>query len=188
MKWLRRPALWLVVVVVGGVTCWSLGREQPPMDDALWSSVRPVIHEQLPLAPEVATTGILAATGHDRARWFCAEKPIEIRREDDAIRVGMIAHCEEYGQRDGALLTGSGTRGAMVVTVTGEPGAYRLAAVRWASDGASHESSIREMFTPAGAREALAAEGGGGSPDSAGVADTARRHFGWQPEVPGLPG
>jgi hypothetical protein len=187
MKWLRRPVVWLVAVVVaGGVTWWFLARAEPPMDDALLASVRPAIHEQLPHAREVSGGGMLTGGGRDpSARWFCAEEPIEIRRQDNAIRVGMIAHCAEYALRDGALVTGTGTSGAMVVTVTGAPGAYRLATVRWASDGAAHEASIRAMFTSAGAREALAAEGRGGPPDAA---DTARRHFGLPPNAPVLPG
>jgi hypothetical protein len=175
-------------VVAGAVAWWLLARDEPPMDEALLDSVRPAIHEQLPRATEVSGGGMLTDARQDPpARWFCAEKPIEIRRQGTDIRVGMVAHCAEYGVRDGALVNGTGTSGAMVVTVTGEPDAYRLSTVEWARDGAAHAASIREMFTPAGAREALRIEQGGEAPGSATLEDEARRHFGLPPDAPVLP-
>jgi hypothetical protein len=184
MKWLRRPVFRLVAVlavVAGALGWWWLARDEPPMDEELLAAVRPVIDEQLPRAPEVAWGGMLTGAREGLpTRWFCATTPIEVRRQGKGVRVGMIAHCAEYGLRDGALVGGSGSSGAMAVTVTDN----RLTTVDWARDGAAHEPSIRTMFTPAGAKEALRAEQGGASPD---VADQARRHFGLPENAPVLP-
>jgi hypothetical protein len=188
MTWLRRPWVRLAVVAVvvaAGLTTWWLSRDEPPMDEALLESVLPTINEQLPTTREVAYGGML--TGSDQplpARWFCTTTPIEIQRQGTDIRVGLIANCGEYAHRDGALVSGSGSSGAMMVTVTGEPSAYRLAKVEWGRDGAAHEASIREMFTPAGAREALQAEQFGDTPDPT---NQARQHFGLPSNAPVLP-
>lgn len=176
------------LLIAGAVAWQALARDEPPMDGALLASVRPAIHEQLPRSPEVGGHGVLTGRHQElRPRWFCAEKPIEIRRLGNEIRVGLIARCAEYGLRGGALVTGTGSSGAMVVAVTGEPGEYRLSAVEWARDGAAHSASVRRMFTPAGTREALQAEQGGDGPGSSTMEDEARRHFRLPPDAPVLP-
>lgn len=177
------------VVVAVAVTWWVLARDEPPMDEALLESVRPAIHEQLPRSREVSEGGMLTGSRQDlRPRWFCAEMPIEIWRQGSDIRVGLITHCAEYGRDGDALVNGTGISGAMAVTVTGEPGTYRLSRVEWARDGAAHAASIERMFTPAGAKEALQVERGGHGPDSATLEDEARRHFGLPPNASVLPG
>jgi hypothetical protein len=176
-------------VVVVAVTWWWLARDEPPMDEALLESVRPAIHEQLPRSREVGRGGMLTGSRQDlRPRWFCAERAIEIWRQGTDIRVGLIAHCAEYGRNGDALVSGTGMSGAMAVTVVGEPGAYRLSTVEWARDGAAHVASIERIFTPAGARVALHAEQGGHAPDTATLEDEARRHFGLSPTARVLPG
>lgn len=190
--WTMRRLRWFAAggaVVAVAVTWWLLARDKPPMDEALLDSVRPVIHEQLPRSREVSGGGMLTGSRQDlHPRWFCAVNPIEIWRQGTDIRVGLITHCAEYGRDGDALVSGTGTSGAMAVTVTGDPGTYRLSRVEWASDGAAHVASIERMFTPAGAREAIQAERNGHAPDSTTLEAEARSHFGLPPTAPVLPG
>lgn len=145
----------------------------------LHQSVLPAIERHLQDNPDLR--GSLA----DRSsRWFCSEHIIEIRERGDELLVGLVAHCDEYVELDGALGAGSGYRGAKLVTLAKENGGYVVTAVESAKDGDQHRASIEAMFTPAGVEAVFDRR----SHNLDNTAAEAKAAFGLEPDAPVIPG
>lgn len=170
----------VVTLLLGG--WFLLGRTSPPVvDKAQEQSMLPAIHEQLERGP---WEGMLRSARPDLVpRWFCSEHVIEIRPDGPTSLVGLQARCQEFGRDGGSLVEGSGESGPQLVTLLGDPGNYRVGQVRHARDGSEFTTSVRQMFSPAGAAEALRLEGNA-SGVLADPAVEARRLFGLPPDAP----
>jgi hypothetical protein len=150
------------------------GHTVPELDQDLWRAVSPVVHADLPANAKVTWPG---------GRWFCAERAVETRRDGGDVRVGLLATCTAYIQRDGALVMSSGFSGALVVTLTSGPDGYRVRDVEVPVDGAGNDASLRRMFSAAGYKEVRSSSGRAG-PDPA---PEARAAFGLPAGAPVLP-
>lgn len=146
-------ALLAGVVAIAGCTA----PPAPEADPTLRKAVQPVVHDALIAAQEkdggqLADDSSLAAT----ARWFCAEKIIEIRElEDGSVKVGLDMVCSELAARDGTLVEGSGVHAPRLMELsregTGKAAVYRVRRHDSAPDGAGHDAWIGRSFSEGGA-------------------------------------
>jgi hypothetical protein len=162
------------LALVGSAVVLLTDHAEPELDEDLWRAVNPVVHADLPTNPKLTWLG---------GRWFCAERAVETQRDGDAVRVGLIATCEAYIQRDGALTRGGRFAGALVVTLTSGPDGYRVRDVEVPLDGAGNDASLRRMFSAAGYEEVRSSTGRA-RPDPA---PEARAAFGLPADAPVLP-
>jgi hypothetical protein len=147
--WNRRritQAAGAVLVLAGALVTVVLLTEdpEPEFDENLWQAVAPVVHADLPANRKVTWA---VSPGE---RWFCAERPVETRRDGGDVRVGLIARCDAYVRQDSALVQSGGMSDALVVVLTPGPDGYRVREVEVPSDGAGHDASLRRMFSAAG--------------------------------------
>ncbi|MFL6125387.1 hypothetical protein [Actinophytocola sp.] len=150
---------------------------KPELDETLLREVGPVVHAALPTDRELTWPGPL------KGRWFCAERWVETRHIDGAVRVGLIANCSEYARRDGALVESAGLHSPLVVTLTPGRNGWRVHDVDVPTDGAGHDASLRRMFTQPGYEEVRRSMGEPG-PDPA---VEAREAFRLPVDAPVLP-
>ena len=138
-------------------------------------AVAPVVHADLPTNPKVTWPG--SAGG----RWFCAERPVQTRRDGLTFEWDLIANCSEYVRRDEVLVEGSGSSMALVVTLASGPDGYRVRDVEVPVDGAGNDASLRRMFSEAGYEEVRRSAGRPGpdpAPEARGGVRAARRRAG----------
>lgn len=131
------------VLVVGllGVAA-VLEERPPPVDSALAEAVTPVVDTELQREGPWRVAG---------ARWFCAERVVEIRRQNGELKVGMHAVCDAYTGDGGGLRTVGGESAVKLVTVTEAP--HRVVRVETPPDGAGNADWIDQNFSRAGAAE-----------------------------------
>jgi hypothetical protein len=146
--WNRRRIMFAVagaVLLAGSaITVALLTDPEPELDQNLWQAVNPVVHAEL-LANKKITHSVSPGM-----RWFCAEEPVETRRDGADVRVGVRMTCIAYEQRDGALVERAGSSGPLVVTLTPTPDGHRVREVEVPVDGRGFDASVRRMFSPAG--------------------------------------
>ncbi|ALG06760.1 hypothetical protein [Kibdelosporangium phytohabitans] len=148
----------------------------PELDQELLRAVAPVVHADLPVNRKVVWPGTAGG------RWFCAERPVETRRDGDDVRFGLLASCSEYAHRDGKLVHGSGFSGALVVTLAASPDGYRVRDVELPPDGAGNSAALKRMFSAAGYEQVQRSAGHGPDP-----APEARAAFGLPADAPVVP-
>ncbi len=154
---------------------WWIVDEMQPVDEDVVREALPVIDEHLRAS---AWKGILSSTpGVEGIRWVCTEKVIETLPDGERFRVGLVAYCEEFARRDGALVAGSAFHQPAVYLVErGELG-YRVISREVAKDGAGYSPSVRAMFSWSGAKRVLDGVG----PDS--PSSVAAAAFGLPPDT-----
>ncbi|TWP52462.1 hypothetical protein FKR81_09010 [Lentzea tibetensis] len=161
------------VLVVGllGVAA-VLEERPPPVDSALAGAVTPVVDAELQREGPWRIAG---------ARWFCAERVVEIRRQNGELKVGVHTLCDAYITDGGGLRTVGGESGAKLVTMTEAP--HRVVHVETPPDGAGNAEWIDENFSRAGAAEVhRRIATGSGLADQA--ASEARLAFGLPADTP----
>ncbi|MGJ6961077.1 hypothetical protein ACSDR0_04145 [Streptosporangium sp. G11] len=179
----------LVALGVAGLQAWEprrpdltgLAREEVlTLDASTRATFLRVVDDHLQTAPErVGNTFLTQERPELDPRMFCHEELVEIRRKSaNAYLVGVVAMCEEFARSGDALLSGTGFRVPLLVTLEAAGGRFEVRHVREAGDGAENLPSIRAMFSPDGAPRAHEL-GGHGSPGLAErTGDEARRAFG----------
>ncbi|ONI77264.1 hypothetical protein ALI144C_34950 [Actinosynnema sp. ALI-1.44] len=120
---------------------------RPELDEDLLRAVAPVVHTDLPTNRKVVWPS------QPGGRWFCAQRPVEIRRDGDDVRLGLIANCSMYVRRDAALVLSGGFSGGLVAVLTPGPDGYRVRDVEVPVDGAGNAESLKRMFSTAGYEE-----------------------------------
>ncbi|HET9141790.1 hypothetical protein [Actinophytocola sp.] len=166
-----------------GVSGWLVIERYsaPEVDAGLARAVLPLIDQELERGP---WTGLLtSARPESGPRWFCAQRVVETGRDGAELRVGLLAHCVEYGRADGALIGGSGEQCAKLVVLTGGSGRWTVTRIESSPDGHAAAGWEREHFSPAAVRRLH--DWLGASPDlSEDVTAQARLAFGLPPDAP----
>jgi hypothetical protein len=151
-----------VLLAVVGLWLFTVLVHQPPkVDQALAEKVLPVIDAHL-----------------QGGKWFCTERVIEIRQQDDELRVGLDTSCQEYFRSGNTLVAASGQSSPKLVTLAGGPDRYEVRRVQSPLDGAGYSDSVRRMFSAAGYTEVRRSVA---LPDPA---VEARQEFGLPPDAP----
>lgn len=161
--------------LVGGLVWWAFEFgpfESPDLDDDLAAAVTPAVDAKL---TSPLWRGALGGT------WFCTEEIVEIRPDGDRLKVGLGAHCGEFARNGDGLVTGSGWRAPVVVTVARTEGGYTALTAEQAMDGAAYEPWVERTFSRAGAKQVLRRGNWDGLPDPA---DKARAAFGLPGNAP----
>ncbi|TYB56364.1 hypothetical protein FXF51_43835 [Nonomuraea sp. PA05] len=110
-------------------------------------------------------------------RTFCREEFVEVRRKDPRLLLGIVAACEEYARHGGVLVTGSGFRAPLLLTVEPAGKGFVVRAVEEPLDGDMNWPSVRTMFSPGGAPRALDLQAEGSYLHRA-IEEDARRAWG----------
>ncbi|MEV6400875.1 hypothetical protein AB0M39_39890 [Streptomyces sp. NPDC051907] len=169
-------ALAALAAVTAGCTA-----SPPDVDPELRKAVQPAVHDAL-VAEASKDGGLLGDSPSSKARWFCAEKIVEIRKsEAGALTVGLVADCSELEGRAGSLVQGTGMSGPHLMKLAPTPqGAYRVTHHDAPPDGAGYDAWIGRSFSKAAAAEIRrAAWNGTPTTESA-----ARTHFGLPADAP----
>lgn len=152
----KRVAIIAVLILAATLGWWVLEYgplAKPEVDEALAESVLPVVDDHL-TKPDFQ--GMLTSSRPELGpRWFCTEDIIEIQPHETGLRVGLVAYCGEYARDGSALLTGSGWKAPVVVTLTGSAGQYVAQGSEQARDGAGYRPSVEKLFSPKGASAVL---------------------------------
>ncbi|GAA2213053.1 hypothetical protein GCM10009850_085150 [Nonomuraea monospora] len=120
-------------------------------------------------------------------RTFCREEFIEVRRKDPRLLLlGIVAACQEYARRGGVLVTGSGFRSPLLLTVEPVGAGFAVREVEEPLDGDMNWPTVRAMFSPGGAPRALDLQAEGAYLHRAIEAD-ARRAWGLPHDQVGPP-
>lgn len=148
----KRVGVAIGVLAVLGVGWFVVDRLRgPEVDPALAAKVLPVIDEEL---EKRQWLGMLSASRPELgARWFCAERVIEIRRTGDELAVGLDVHCDEFARDGDALVAGSGERGPKVVVLAAGSDGYRVSRVDRSPDGKAHVPWVERNFSEEGVEE-----------------------------------
>lgn len=142
----------------------------------------PAIEAYLPTHAAGTWDGPLAQRHPGQARWFCRADPIESRRSSDGrLWVGVLAQCGEYLRTGERLTIDAGYASPLVVVLRPQGSVDVPIQAYHPSDGGRFAWSLRQMFTPAGARTALRGTADGDFPDPA---PAARRAFGLPAQAP----
>lgn len=171
------------MIVAGAVVAVAMSRTgpRPHLDVAARRSI-PAIETYLPTRAAGTWAGPLAARQPGRARWFCRADPVDSQRDSSGrLRVGVLAQCGEYLRTGDRLTIDAGYASPMLVLLAPQGAGYRPVQVFHPADGTRFAWSLRQMFTPAGARAALRGATDGDFPDPA---PDARRGFGLPARAP----
>jgi hypothetical protein len=167
------------VLVAVGLMGWLVFDRamSPRVSPGLAAMVVPVIDAELEHGP---WPGMLSSTRPElAARWFCAERVIEIRRAGDEVAVGIEASCDEFAREGDALVAGSGESGPKVVVLVAGSNGYRVSRVDAPPDGDARLRWVRRSFSEDGAAQV---ERGSLSRDA--TVTQAREAFGLPPGAP----
>ncbi|WP_086824491.1 hypothetical protein [Allokutzneria sp. NRRL B-24872] len=143
---------------------------EPELDQGLVREVSPAVHEAL------LSDKKLTWQARGGGRWFCAERPVETRRDGDTVRVGVLATCMNYARGEECLASSAGSSSAVVVTLRGT----QVLNVEVPPDGAGNDETLRRMFSGAGYAEVRRSIGR----DTPDPAPEARAAFGLPAEAP----
>ncbi|MER5647799.1 hypothetical protein [Streptosporangium sp. NPDC002524] len=181
-------------IVLGVVGWWALESRRPDLtglareevltlDASTRATFLRVIDDYLRTAPErVGNTFLAQEKPELDPRTFCHEDLVEIRRKSaNAYLVGVVATCEEFARSGDVLLTGTGFRSPLLVTLEATGGRFEVRHVEEPGDGAMNLPSVRAMFSPDGAPRAHELSGNGSPGLTESTRDEARRAFGLPP-------
>ncbi|MCX4820743.1 hypothetical protein OG883_12650 [Streptomyces sp. NBC_01142] len=175
--WRSAGACAVVAGVVAGCTA-----PPPDVDPRLRKAVQPVVHAAL--VAEVGKDGGMLGDSApaSKARWFCAEKVVEIREaQDGVLRVGLDMACSELAVRGRTLVEGTGIAAPWVMELSRDgKGGYRVRHQESPPDGAGYDDWIGRSFSEGGAEMVRHGEWQG----TATLEATARTHFRLPPEAP----
>ncbi|MEU4540118.1 hypothetical protein AB0G15_35290 [Streptosporangium sp. NPDC023825] len=180
-----------LLIVLGAAGLWALESRESDrtglareeiltLDASTRATFLQVVDDHLQTAPErVGDTFLTDEKPELGPRTFCHEDLIEIRRKSaNAYLVGVVATCEEFARSGDTLLSGTGFRSPLLVTLEAAKGRFEVRHVEETGDGSMNLPSIRAMFSPEGAPRAHELSGYG-SPDlPEGTGDEARLAFG----------
>ncbi|WP_436761694.1 hypothetical protein [Streptosporangium sp. V21-05] len=194
MKRLVVTAVAICLLIVLGAAGWwtlesrgpdrtGLAREEILTLDASTRATFLQVVDHLQTAPErVGNTFLTDEKPELGPRTFCHEVLIEIRRKSaNAYLVGVVATCEEFARSGDALLSGTGFRSPLLVTLEATKGRFEVRYVEETGDGSNHLPSIRKMFSADAATRALDISNYGPPGLPRGTGDEARRAFGLPP-------
>ncbi|MER6998150.1 hypothetical protein [Streptomyces sp. NPDC000410] len=170
----------MTAVLLGLAGC---GLTRPDVDPDQRRLVQPLVHDAL-IAQMKREGGMLTQDEkHLRPQWFCSEDIIEIAGADDgqSLTVGLLAVCQEYGKRGGALVTGTGMATPWITELRKDAtGRYRVTSQDSPPDGGGYVTWIERHFSEAGAEHVR----DGDQELSREVEAAARRHFGVAEDAP----
>ncbi|MFG2087768.1 MULTISPECIES: hypothetical protein [unclassified Spirillospora] len=154
-----QPRTWVTLAAVAalavGVAAWRQSwRVWPPaphVDRHLTGDVLPVIDRYLESGRAVVWPSSLPA--RLSPRWFCAEDPIETERRGPQVRVSLEVMCNDYAREGGDLVTHTGTRTPLLVTLDHRGDVPVVQDVAEPVDGAGFRPSLERMFSARGVAE-----------------------------------
>ncbi|MFP3991670.1 hypothetical protein U9R90_30215 [Streptomyces sp. E11-3] len=110
-------------------------------------------------------------------QWFCRAEIIEHSTSGAGVRAGLLAHCQEYGARDGTLVRGTGEVVPWTVLLDKRSGSayYRVVEKERAPDGEGYTRWLGRNFSDHSVRKVLRLTSGDWDAESR-LEDEARRH------------
>lgn len=192
----RRPALWAIIAVIlasAGVV-WVVPRlfesdagTAPEEVVSVGSAMRATLLEVADryLEKNSARVGTVLASEKPELnpKLFCDEELIEVRRRDPQLLLGLVAWCEELARSGNVLIEGGGAITPLLLAVQPADGHFSVVQVKESEDGALSVPSIRKMFSPDGAPQALELSGAGRETSDA-LREEARWTFGLPLDAP----
>lgn len=192
----RRPALWAIIAVILAIAgavravprlfesdAGTAPEKVISVGSAMRATLLEVADRYLEKNSERIGTVLASEKPELHPKMFCHEELIEVRRRDPQLLLGLVAWCEELARTGNVLIEGGGAIIPLLLTVQPADGHFSVVNVQESEDGALYASSIRKMFSPDGAPQALKLAGAGRETSEA-LREEARWTFGLPLDAP----